>query len=180
MLAAALFTSDSQTWNTPESVLERVRVFAPIELDPCSNAHSIVKANTELRLDRGQDGLKADWVSLTYCNPPYDDLETWAAKMAREGYRGTEIIACIPARTETVAFQKHILPTCQAICFWRGRLKFGSGPADTRQVSLFGDAPVSVATGDNTAPFPSCLPYWGPMARRFAEVFSSVGRVVTT
>lgn len=184
-ISAALFSSESQTWNTPECVLERVRAFEPILLDPCSNAGSIVGADLEWRIERGEDGLCRPWApcdGLVYVNPPYDDLESWAAKMAEEAELGAEIIACIPARTETVAFQKHILATCQAVCFWRGRLKFGAGPAaGSRQVSMFGERGrhcAVQATGDNTAPFPSCLPYWGPRAERFAEVFASVGRVL--
>jgi hypothetical protein len=179
-LSAALFTSDSQTWNTPACVLERVRLVDHIELDPCGNAGSIVGASREFLLDRDEDGLSLPWSSLTYCNPPYDDLESWAAKMAREAARGVEIIACIPARTDTSAFQARILSTCQAICFWRGRLRFGAGPADKQQTTMFGEAPSSQPTGDNTAPFPSALPYWGPRVERFAAAFGDVGRVVVT
>jgi hypothetical protein len=181
-ISPALFTSASQTWNTPKVVLDCVRAFDDIHLDPCSNADSIVNATEEWRIERGEDGLARSWFlrSLIYVNPPYDELEAWAAKMAKEVDLGAEIIACIPARTETVAFQKYILPNCSAICFWRGRMRFGVGPAEgSRQVAMFGvDAPPQ-ATGDNTAPFPSCLPYFGTRVERFARAFADVGRVVT-
>lgn len=182
MIADALFSSASQTWNTPACVLERVRQVGAIELDPCSNEHSIVGANIDYRLERGDDGLALGWYSLTYCNPPYSDLEAWAAKMAREAASGVEIIACIPARTDTAAFQRHILPTCSAICFWRGRIKFGIGPMDnTRQVSLWemGQTSRGSLSGD-PAPFPSCLPYWGTRVKRFAAAFGDAGRIVVT
>ncbi len=179
-LSAALFTSEAQTWNTPECVLERLRELGPIALDPCSNDSSIVGAREEWRIERGEDGLARPWhdVGLVYVNPPYDDLERWAAKMAREAARNVEIVACIPARTETVAFQKHILPTCTAIAFWKGRIKFGAGRAATAQASLFGAAETPLEEGENTAPFPSALPYWGTRPRRFARAFDSVGWVV--
>jgi hypothetical protein len=43
---------------------------------------------------------------------------------------------------------------------------------------MFGDNPVPQASGDNTAPFPSALPYWGVRPRQFARAFESAGWVV--
>ena len=177
----AIFTSESQTWNTPECVLERVRAFSPkkgIRLDPCSNGESIVGAQEEWRIERGEDGLARPWpdLGLVYVNPPYDDLERWARKMEREAEKGrVEVMALIPARMETVAFQKHILPTMTAIFFWRGRLQFGAGRAHTSQASLFGEEPADLNPGENTAPFPSCLPYWGPRPHSFLRAFAGAG-----
>ena len=180
MIAAALYTSESQAWNTPEVVLDRVREVGAIVLDPCSNESSLVGAAEEWRIERGEDGLTRPWRDdgLVYVNPPYDDLERWAAKMAREAARGCQVLACIPARTETVAFQKHILPTCTAIAFWRGRIKFGAGRSTSRQVGLFGGEPEPLAEGDNVAPFPTALPYWGVRPRRFARAFEHVAWTV--
>lgn len=181
-LSAALFTSDAQTWNTPQVVVDRLLDFDPrgIALDPCSNESSIVGAREEWRIERGEDGLARPWSStgVNFCNPPYEDLLTWARKMAREAALHREIVALIPARTDTVAFQEFILRTCSAICFWKGRMKYGAGRAATPQVSLFGGEPAPLEEGENTAPFPSCLPYWGSRPRRFANAFESAGWVV--
>lgn len=181
-ISAALFSSESQTWNTPECVLERVRRMGRIGLDPCGNTNSIVGASEEWRIERGEDGLARPWstVGLVYVNPPYDDIEAWAKKMAAEATRA-EIVACIPARTETVAFQRYILPTAAAICFWRGRMRFNVGPAaGSRQIGMFGEEPSRQATGDNTAPFPSALPYWGKRADEFAAAFRDAGWILRT
>lgn len=178
-IAQALFTSDAQTWNTPECIIERVRKVDDVSLDPCSNDGSIVCAAEEWRLERGEDGLARPWslTGIVYVNPPYDDLATWAKKMASEAARGVQIVALIPARTDTQAFHRFILPTCDAIAFWEGRLSFGSGPPKaSRQVAMFSgwdDRPV-VQLPDNPAPFPSCLPYWGRNRRAFAKAFESV------
>lgn len=178
-LSPALFSSECITWNTPQPVADRLLAFDErgVALDPCSNDTSIVGAAEEWRIERGEDGLARPWADrgLVFCNPPYDDLETWAAKMAREAARHVEVIALIPARTDTVAFQKHILPSCSAIVFWRGRMKYGAGRAHQAQTSLFGAAPVELEAGENVAPFPSCLPYWGSRPRQFLRAFESAG-----
>jgi hypothetical protein len=177
--ASALYTSESQTWNTPAEVVDRLRAFDPrgVVLDPCSNDSSIVGAAEEWRIERGEDGLARPWpdLGLVYVNPPYDELERWAAKMVREAARHVEILALIPARTDTAAFQRHILPTCTAIAFWRGRLKYGAGRAHSAQPSLFGDAPAELDAGQNVAPFPACLPYWGLRPHTFLRAMGEVG-----
>lgn len=180
-IAQAIFTSNDQTWNSPQNVVDRIRKFSPIALDPCSNPTSIVNADTEWRIERGEDGLTRPWPTkgLVYVNPPYDELERWAAKMAKESARGVEIIACIPARTDTKAWQDSIFPSCDAVCFWRGRMKFGAGRSSSSQTSMLIQPDSDLATGDNTAPFPSALPYWGRRKRKFQQHFFGAGWVMT-
>ena len=67
------------------------------------------------------------------------------------------IIALVPARPDPKWFA-FCWDTAQAICFWRGRLKFVGAPS--------------------SAPFPSALVYWGPRAGNFYEAFKGVGKVV--
>lgn len=57
-----------------------------IDLDPCSNAASAVRALVDYRLDRGQDGLALPWrASLTYVNPPYGrEVNRWVCKAVAE------------------------------------------------------------------------------------------------
>lgn len=174
------FSSEDQTCNTPQVVVDRLLAFDErgCSLDPCSNETSIVPARAAWRIERGEDGLARDWFSdhgPVFCNPPYEHLQRWAAKMAREAERRVEIIGLIPARPDTVAFQRYILPTCSAIVFWRGRLEFLIGPSHTAQIDLFPSPPdtdtaVKRESGDG-APFPSCLPYWGPRPRTFLRAF---------
>ena len=177
---AAMYSSATQTWNTPEPVVDALHVFDEPGLDPCSNATSIVRAREEWRIERGENGLVRSWRGhgLVYCNPPYDELEAWAKKMAREAIMGdVETIALIPARLETKAFQQLILASCSAICFWAGRLEYGVGLAYSAQTSLFAEPEPELDTGDNTAPFPACLPYFGTRVEHFAKAFEKHGRI---
>lgn len=162
-LAPALLSSTSPDWCTPESVLGLVREFAGAEgigLDPCSCTGSIVNTRVEWRLERGEDGLERSWqgYGLVYANPPYGRaLASWTIKIAQEAKLGVEIIALVPARTETNWFAK-LWAVASAVCFWSGRIKFIGAPAN--------------------APFPSAVVYFGPRRFRFAAVFENAGRVV--
>lgn len=153
----ALLSSQKMDWNTPDDVLELVReVFdGRIGLDPAtdvSNPTRAVHIATPVT-----DGILMQWSKIglpTFVNPPYGRaLSVWAPKIADEGIRGCEVIALVPARTDTRWFQ-HIT-TAHALCFWKGRMTFKGAPAP--------------------APFPCVLAYWGPRAERFREVFSEHG-----
>jgi len=168
MLNEALMSSESEHWNTPGSFITLVRAVAPIALDPCSNEGSLVQAERSICLP--EDGIKADWfersrfenqtsAGLVYVNPPYGSKQRdFLRKCAAEADRGCEIVALIPARTDTMVFQRTVFATAQAICFYAGRLKFEGAPS--------------------SAPFPSAVVYWGQRRERFNEVFASYGKVI--
>jgi site-specific DNA-methyltransferase (adenine-specific) len=103
-----------------------------------------------------------DWRSacdgLVYVNPPYSQARAWLAKCATESAEGIEIIALVPARTDTRAWHESIWRYADAVCFWRGRLRFVGATA--------------------SAPFPSAVVYYGHRAERFRAVFGQAGRVV--
>lgn len=157
MVAAAMLSSADPSWCTPECVLERVRKLGPIGLDPCSNENSIVGAAKELRLP--DDGLSCPWDShgLVYVNPPYGrEITRWMQKCAAEYVlRGVEIVALVPARTDTKWWQGVVVPSATAVCFVRGRLTFLGAPAG--------------------APFPSAILYYGARVAEFCEAFADLG-----
>jgi hypothetical protein len=68
-----------------------------------------------------EDGLMRPWAGLVWCNPPYGKaLGTWLNRMALHNNG----IALVFARTETRAFQNHVLPFASTLLFLRGRLTF--------------------------------------------------------
>ena len=72
-----------------------------------------------------------------FCNPPYSQIEKWAAKAFYETKQdSTLVVLLIPARTDTKYFHNYIVGRAE-IRFIKGRLKFGGGK--------------------NSAPFPSML-----------------------
>lgn len=161
MIARAMMSSARPDWNTPAIVLDAVRRLGPIELDPCSNEGSIVGATTTC--DGAIDGLALDWAAtagdgIVYVNPPYGRaIGAWTAKCADEERAGAEIVALLPARTDTAWWHRDVM-TARSICLWRGRLTFLGAPGP--------------------APFPSAVAYWGPRRADFEAALAEHGLCV--
>lgn len=140
---------------TPAVVLDRVRRIAPIALDPCTSEDNPCAA-ARFYTER-DNGLLQPWESLTYCNPPYSDAKTWAAKMATEAAMGVSIVALVAARPDT-KWWRTMWDACDVMAFWRGRLTFGDAA--------------------HPAPFPSATFGLNVSQRRFRQAFGDVAEVV--
>src|ERR1019366_1703317 len=73
IMPAHIAAAGSVEWSTPAHIVAAVKeVFGgTIELDPCSNANSVVGARVEYRLP-ANNGLQDPWAYKTiYVNPPY-------------------------------------------------------------------------------------------------------------
>jgi|7_EtaG_2_1085326.scaffolds.fasta_scaffold00687_9 site-specific DNA-methyltransferase (adenine-specific) len=151
---AYIMPAAKTNWHTPQVVIDLVEKFDMVGLDPCWEEGCLVKPMR--RFTKRDDGLIRDWrgYGTVFVNPPYDDLRRWCEKISMEGERGVEIIALLPSRTDTKAFQERVSKaTC--MCFWKGRLRFVGAKA--------------------SAPFPSLLAYWGDRYDRFYEIFADKG-----
>lgn len=150
-----MLSSANDGWNTPPEVLEHVRrMVGKIGLDPCSNASSVVGARTSW--DVHADGLPRPWAGhgSVFVNPPYSDaLPHWIAKCRNEAAEGVEILALVPARTDTGWF-RNVLSSPAEVCLWRGRIRFLGAP--------------------HPATFPSAMIYWGPRGDAFRTVFKPI------
>lgn len=174
---------DSDLFCTPRNVLDLVEDIAPIAIDPSPGPRGWTHATLELRLEDGNDGLDSDWFALwhetlgeaglVYCNPPFGrgHLDLWAKKIAHEADRGVEIVALLPA-TPGPAWCQFLAPRADAICFWRGRLKF----LDPRTLKpyLLRDKRTGKdreSSGDTD----TALFYFGERAKRFDRAFRCHG-----
>lgn len=83
---------------TPQFIVDAVHELWPqgIALDPAGSELSIVGADRQLLLTRGQDGLKETWPERTYINPPYKDLKKW---LKRGETQQMEQLWLVPNRT---------------------------------------------------------------------------------
>ena len=158
MISPAMMSSVLTEYFTPEEVLKLVRATAAdgvIGLDPCTSPDNPCKARDAWTITH--NGLTQSWadLGLVYVNPPYGaSLGAWALKIRDEAAKGAEIIACLPARTDTAWFRISVAKA-DAVCFWWGRIKF-SGSA-------------------NSAPFPSVFAYFGDRAKAFRRAFEGRG-----
>ncbi len=173
MSAGRTLNTLSQEWGTPHKYVDAVREFfgGTIDLDPCSNQHSIVQARTEYRLPR-QDGLRESWdFHNIYVNPPYGidkergtSIKKWLLRCAtarRE--HGSEVLALVPVATNTGHWKKYVFGAATGVCFlYDTRLKFL----------------VDGRNGGKGAPMSCAMIYWGEDFERFLAVFSKFGAVI--
>lgn len=154
-------SSETPEHYTPQSFLDAVRaVFGEIpDLDPCSNSREHPNVPAHKHYTQEDDGCARPWDGRVFMNPPYGrEIAAWIDKVRAEWKRGglSELIALLPARTDTEWFERLTVETDDAvICFLRGRLTF--------------------VGNHDPAPFPSMAVYFGPHHDRFATVFGELG-----
>ena len=125
---AATMSSDRPDWNTPPEIMQLLHAGWPhgVDLDPCSNAGSIVEAKRSYTED--DDGLAQPWKvdeqGLIYVNPPYGKpLMLWADKIQREISKHHTIVTLVPSRTDTLWWRK-LTENAYCVIFLAGRLRF--------------------------------------------------------
>lgn len=168
-----LSVSENKDWGTPpDFVAALVEMFpAGIDLDPCSNSHSLVPTKVAYVLPE-VDGLVSTWKYPTiYVNPPYGrdkargtTIKDWLAKCAHAHQKyGSEVVALVPVATNTSHWRDYVFPVVSAICFVsEPRFKFCfHGKVDNK------GAPMAVA-----------VLYWGTNLVRFQQVFSRFGHIM--
>ncbi len=118
-----MFSSQSDNWRTPEKFYKELNKEFGFDFDPCP-------ANPKF------DGLKIDWGSCNFVNPPYSEISKWVEKAYNENKKGKTVVMLIPSRTDTKWWHEYIMKANE-IRFIKGRLKFSGHK--------------------NSAPFPSAV-----------------------
>ena len=107
------------------------------------------------------NGLEQDWLGNCWMNPPYGREQIlWIEKAYLESKKFNSNILClIPARPDTKVWHDIIFKNASAICFIKGRLKFGNS--------------------NNAAPFPSALVLFGqPLNLKQRFYFKNIGTLI--
>lgn len=130
----AYFTSNSDEWETPQSLFDELDEEFHFNLDPCATPRT---AKCENYYTADDNGLNHSWGGYrVFCNPPYSEISKWVEKCYREGIKdNTVVVMLIPSRTDTKYFHNFIYQRSE-IRFVKGRVKFG---------------------GKSNAPFPSMI-----------------------
>lgn len=71
-------------WQTPDWLMSHFKG----HFDPCPSNPTF-------------DGLKVDWKSPTYCNPPYSNPEPWIRKAIEEAKKGVDVVMLLRADPST-------------------------------------------------------------------------------
>lgn len=110
--------ANSNVWLTPPGLLSALGEF---DLDPCAVPAPYRPWPTAAEMIAPpDDGLAADWAGRVWCNPPYDRVADWLARLAQHG-TGTALVF---ARVETQWFVESVWSDAAAVLFLHGRLRF--------------------------------------------------------
>lgn len=166
MTLAVHHSSVKRDWQTPDDVLDVVRRVGHIALDPCTVASNPTGAEVFAHWP-AHDGLAEPWRDhvyrgVCYVNPPYGrECAAWVYKAIAEAERGTPIVMLVAARPDS-RWGQALLKSADALCWWRGRIRFRGAP--------------------NAAPFPSLFASWnctGSFTRAFEPHGVITQRVVS-
>ena len=139
MVDTALFSSETNEWETPQAFFDRLDVEFSFDLDPCATSEN---AKCERYFTKSDDGLGLRWRGTVYVNPPYGRaIGHWIEKAFREAQAGETVVLLIPSRTDTRYWHDYVMRASE-IRFVRGRLRFGGAT--------------------NSAPFPSAVVVFRP------------------
>ena len=118
-----LFKSNSDEWETPQSIFDSLNSEFHFTLDPCATEQN---HKCGLYYTKEEDGLQQNWEGQTvFCNPPYSKIADWVEKAYRENRQDhTVIVLLIPSRTDTRYFHNFIYQRAE-IRFVKGRIRFG-------------------------------------------------------
>jgi ribosomal protein L35AE/L33A len=143
----ALPCTGNQEWNTPARIIEASRrAMGGIDCDPASNDEAQKTVQASVYYTKERSGLGAPWCGRVWLNPPYSSklLGAFIRAFFREYLGGRAHQACILINNNTdTAGCQSLLRTADAVCFVKGRLRFGGRsagqPLQGQIVFYFGD-----------------------------------------
>ena len=137
-MEAALLSSDSDEWDTPQWLYDALHKEFGFTLDPCATDENSKCDNWYTMIE---NGLLRNWgTDSVFMNPPYSNIAAWIRKAYGSAQEGATVVCLIPARTDTRWWHEYCMKS--EIRFLRGRLKFGEA--------------------ENSAPFPSAVVIFRP------------------
>lgn len=127
----ALFSSNSDEWETPQDFYEKLNMEFGFTLDACANDQN---HKCERYITKEQNGLLTEWGGeRVFCNPPYSNIAEWVKKAFYESRKdNTVVVLLIPARTDTKYFHNYIYHRTE-IRMVKGRLHF----SDSKKAAPF-------------------------------------------
>ena len=135
-----LFTSQTDEWETPQHVFDKLNEEFNFTLDVCATEEN---AKCKQYFTKETDGLLQQWTpNRCFMNPPYGrQIKEWIKKAYCASQFGALVVCLIPARTDTRWWHRFVMESSE-IRFIKGRLKFGKSKQG--------------------APFPSCIVIFKP------------------
>lgn len=150
-------SSKDHTWETPQDLFDNLNKVFNFKTDVCALPET---AKCDNYFTPEIDGLKQDWNDVCWCNPPYGRMQKdWIKKALEESQKNNStIVLLIPAKTDTKIWHEVIFEDSSAVCFIKGRLRFGSAKEN--------------------APFPSAIVVFGNVTNEQLEALNSFGHTM--
>lgn len=160
---AGYFVLASDTYTTPAWLTARLPI---VDLDPCSNPRSTVRARRTYSLERRLDGLKLPWARTVFLNWPYSDPTAWASRLVDEIAAGRVESALVLCKLDTSTSWWRLITVGVPARFWTftRRLEHGCPPELETSTSNFCSALVEVGVPllDDAYTFDGAARLWKP------------------
>lgn len=191
---SALWSHDSPEWYTPERFVDAARaVMGTIDVDPASHAEANRVVRATLYYDEAHDGLTKAWYGCVFLNPPGGRVNAfWCALMAQRssiaqaiwiGYSLEQLQTLQNAGTAMTPLDFTMCVPRQRIAFVENAAKKTARLDKIRLTNegrkAMGAKLMSSSNGPSHANYITYIGGGLEEARRFAEVFSQFGQVVT-
>jgi len=122
MVAKALFSSQTDLWETPQDLFDKLDAEFGFTLDVCALPEN---AKCRRYFTPEEDGLRQKWTGTCWMNPPYGrQIGLWVRKAFEAAQEGATVVCLLPARTDTRWWHEYVMRAAE-IRFLRGRLRFG-------------------------------------------------------
>lgn len=162
----AAFSSATDKWNTPTSLINDLATVFNWDLDVCASGPNVCQNY----ITEQQDSFTHEWQGLCWMNPPYGNPEhpckpnckkkkckkrghcnykyipgvlDWVNKAADtvtnrrdQGHDDTAVVCLLPARTDTIMYQQYADRATQ-ITYIKGRFHFNNDPDPAPFPSMF-------------------------------------------
>ncbi|TCJ98218.1 UNVERIFIED_ORG: phage N-6-adenine-methyltransferase [Anoxybacillus amylolyticus] len=121
---AALFSSKTDMWETPQFLFDRLNQEFSFDVDVCAVPDN---AKCERFFTPEENGLMQKWEGTCWMNPPYGrEIGKWVRKAYESSrQKGVTVVCLLPARTDTKWWHEYCMKG--EIRFIKGRLTFGNG-----------------------------------------------------
>ena len=120
------FSSESNEWETPLDLYNKLNNIYKFTLDPCCTKES---SKCDKYYTKEDNGIIEDWSNeVVFMNPPYGrQIGLWIEKAYKESLKGAIVVCLIPARTDTKYWHNFIFKYAKQILFIKGRISFING-----------------------------------------------------
>ncbi len=130
-----MFSSETDTWATPQDFFNKLHAVFRFETDVCALPEN---AKCEHYYTPDENGLDQTWQGICWMNPPYGrGITEWIAKAYRSAKEnGATVVCLVPAKVDTRWWHQYC--AMGEVFFVKGRLKFG----DSKNCAPFPNAVV--------------------------------------